>query len=230
MFERFTETAKRAIFFSRYEAAQNGSPHIETAHLLLGILHDGAGFFSSGGSSAEAIGDDCRKSLPPSSKVLTGDLPLANACKRVAAYAFEEAERLQSRWIGPQHLVLGLIRENDTTSEILKRHGITLEKLRSVRPTEAFYPRIATPKPADAVIEFVCENKPVATASVPFGTPGPRVGEGVALRDRGTSVFYKVIAVRHHYADIGGHAGSGGYRLVKLVVEVKSDKRKPRKQ
>ena len=233
MFERYTESARRAVFFARYEAAQNGSPYIETAHLLLGILREGAGFVSSvGGSPAQAIVDDCFKSLPtPSSKVSsTVDLPLANGCKRVLAYAAEEAERLQSRWIEPQHLILGLIRENDTTSEILKRHGITLEKVRSMHPTTAaFRPTIATRQSAEALIEFFCESKPVATASVPVGTPEPRVGEDVVLSDKGTSVSYKVIAVRHYYADIGRHAGSDAYRLTKLVVEVKPDKRKPRK-
>ncbi len=146
------------------------------------------------------------------------------------AYAAEEAERLQSRWIEPQHLILGLIRENDTTSEILKRHGITLENVRSIHPTETSHQRLATVEAADALIEFFCESKLVATASVRLGTPEPRIGESVVLNDKGTSMVYEVIAVRHHYADIGRHAGSDAYRLTKLVVEVKPDKRKPRKQ
>ena len=40
MFERYTEAARRSIFFARYEASQYGSPHIDTEHLLLGMLRD----------------------------------------------------------------------------------------------------------------------------------------------------------------------------------------------
>jgi ATP-dependent Clp protease ATP-binding subunit ClpC len=40
MFERYTEKAKRTIFFARYEASQFGSPYIETEHLLLGLLRE----------------------------------------------------------------------------------------------------------------------------------------------------------------------------------------------
>ena len=40
MFERYTEKARRVIFFGRYEASQFGSPCIETEHLLLGLLHE----------------------------------------------------------------------------------------------------------------------------------------------------------------------------------------------
>lgn len=40
MFERYTEKARRAIFFSRYESSQYGSPYIETEHLLLGLLRE----------------------------------------------------------------------------------------------------------------------------------------------------------------------------------------------
>ena len=232
MFERYTETARRAVFFARYEAAQNGSPYIETAHLLLGIPREGARFVSSvGGSPAEVIVDDCRKSLVPlSSKVLSGDLPLANGCKRALAYAAEECERFHSATIGPHHLILGLLRENDATSELLKEHGIALEKVRSKHPVESFHQRGTTLGPAETLIEFFCEGRPLATASVPSGTPEPRVGEGILLSNKGTSVFYKVIAIRHHYADIGGHSGSLTSRLIKVVVEVKPDKRKPDKQ
>ena len=40
MFERYTEKARRIIFFARYEASQYGSPYIETEHLLLGIVRE----------------------------------------------------------------------------------------------------------------------------------------------------------------------------------------------
>src|SRR5215471_20728456 len=137
MFERYTEGARRVIFFGRYEAAQTGSPYIETGHLLLGILREGAPFFRELGiTEFEPIADDCRKALGSSGPKLSTsvDLPLSNASKSALAYAAEEAERLRSKTVGIQHLTMGLLRTGDTvTSEILKRRGITLEKLRGAR-------------------------------------------------------------------------------------------------
>src|SRR5262249_57364607 len=122
MFERYTEQAGRVIFFSRYEAAQTGSPYIETNHLLLGIIRQNARLFRELGiASLEALAEECRKAIgPPMSKISTSvDLPLSNESKRVLAYAAEEAERLQSKVIGLQHLALGLLRDRNATAEIL---------------------------------------------------------------------------------------------------------------
>src|SRR5215475_5486822 len=116
MFERYTEQARRVIFFSRYEAAQTGSPFIETNHLLLGIIRQSPRLFRELDiASVEALGEDCRKAIgPPMVKMSTSvDLPLSNESKRVLAYAAEEAERLQSKVIGVQHLALGLLRERN---------------------------------------------------------------------------------------------------------------------
>ena len=60
MFERYTEKARRVIFFARYEASQFGSPYIETEHLLLGLLREDkamANRFDSGVRPQESIGE-----------------------------------------------------------------------------------------------------------------------------------------------------------------------------
>src|SRR5689334_14373948 len=98
MFERYTEKARRVIFFARYEASQFGSPYIETEHMLLGVLREDKGFtrrFVHGETGVEAVRAQIEAATFKGEKVSTSvDLPLSNECKRVLAYAAEEAERL----------------------------------------------------------------------------------------------------------------------------------------
>jgi len=98
MFERYTEKARRVIFFARYEASQFGSPYIETEHLLLGLLREDKALttrFLRSHTSVESIRKQIEAHTTIREKVSTSvDLPLSNECKRVLAYAAEEAERL----------------------------------------------------------------------------------------------------------------------------------------
>src|SRR5713101_5202891 len=98
MFERYTERARRAIFFARYEASAFGSEWIETHHLLLGVLqdHDLARLFLKSEDAPETIRKELETRLPPGTITsLSRDLPLSHQSKRVLAYAAEEAERLE---------------------------------------------------------------------------------------------------------------------------------------
>src|SRR2546422_6116763 len=101
MFERYTEKARRVIFFARYEASQFGSPYIETEHLLLGLLREDKTLtnrFLRSHASIESIRKQVEGRTPSREKVSTSvDLPLSQECKRVLAYAAEEAERLANR-------------------------------------------------------------------------------------------------------------------------------------
>ena len=112
MFERYTEKARRVIFFARYEASQFGSPYIETEHLLLGLLREDKALtnrFLRSHASVESIRKQIEGHTTIREKVSTSvDLPLSNECKRVLAYAAEEAERLSHKHIGTEHLLLGL--------------------------------------------------------------------------------------------------------------------------
>ena len=145
MFERFTEKARRVVFFARYEAGQYGSPYIETEHLLLGLLREdnslsrrilaSGGIFKEMSFSPVAIESIRRKisergmlgqKLPTSV-----DLPLSNESKRVLAYAAEEAERLAHKHIGTEHLLLGLLREKKSfAAQLLNEEGVLLGRSR----------------------------------------------------------------------------------------------------
>ena len=154
MFERYTEKARRVIFFARYEASQFGSPYIETEHLLLGLLREDkalANRFLRSHAAVESIRKQIEGHTAVREKVSTSvDLPLSHECKRVLAYAAEEAERLSHKHIGTEHLLLGLMREDKSfAAEILHERGLRLatireelqrsqsEKLLSNRPKES---------------------------------------------------------------------------------------------
>ena len=135
MFERYTEKARRVIFFARYEASQFGSPYIETEHLLLGLLREDKALtnrFLRSHASIESIRKQIEAHTTIREKVSTSvDLPLSNECKPVLAYAAEEAERLGHKHIGTEHLLLGLLREEKCfAAEILLERGLKLAQIR----------------------------------------------------------------------------------------------------
>jgi len=135
MFERYTEKARRVIFFARYEASQFGSPYIETEHLLLGLIREDkalANRFLRSHAAVESIRKQIEAHTTVREKVSTSvDLPLSHECKRVLAYAAEEAERLSHKHIGTEHLLLGLLREEKCfAAEILHERGLRLNTIR----------------------------------------------------------------------------------------------------
>ena len=116
MFERYTERARRVIFFARYEASQLGSGAIETEHLLLGLIREGKGLtsrlFAKSHLSMDQIRKDVEGRSPYREKVSTSlEIPLSPECKRVLAHAADEAERMRHNYIGTEHILLGLMRE-----------------------------------------------------------------------------------------------------------------------
>ncbi len=134
MFERYTEKARRTIFFARYEASQYGSPYIETEHLLLGMLREDKALtrhFLRSHIPVESIRKQIEQHTIVREKVsVSVDLPLSNECKRVLAYAAEEAERLGHKYIGNEHLLLGLLREgNSFAAKLLGQHGLELAEV-----------------------------------------------------------------------------------------------------
>jgi uncharacterized protein YbbC (DUF1343 family) len=135
MFERYTEKARRVIFFARYEASQFGAPAIEPEHLLLGLMREDKTLMSRFFPltlSVEAIRREIEGRTILREKTSTSvELPLAPETKRVLAYAHEESDRLQHRHIGTEHLLLGLLREDRSmAAEILYERGLRLNAVR----------------------------------------------------------------------------------------------------
>lgn len=135
MFERYTEKARRVIFFARYEASQFGSPEIETEHLLLGILREDKALTNRtlpSHASVESMRRQVEARTVVREKIATTvDLPLSNESKRVLAYAAEEADRFSHKHIGTEHLLLGLLREEKCfAAELLRERGVEITPVR----------------------------------------------------------------------------------------------------
>src|ERR1041385_5557022 len=159
MFERYTEKARRVIFFARYEASQFGSPYIETEHLLLGLLRENkaiTGKLLSGFDSVEAIRRKIEAATTHKEHISTSvDLPLSNESKRVLAYAAEEAERLSHKHIGSEHLLLGLLREEGSfAAQLLNERGVRLSALREELASIIQQPQEIAPKAFVLLSEF----------------------------------------------------------------------------
>ena len=135
MFERYSEEARRVIFFARYEASEWGSPCIEPEHLVLGLLREARSLLDTlllPGQSAEDLKRSVEATLSRGEKIPTSvDLPISHSTKRIFAYGAEEAERLASKPIRPEHLLLGILREGESTAAtVLTSYGLDIERLR----------------------------------------------------------------------------------------------------
>ena len=151
MFERYTEQARRSIFFARYEASSFGSPYIDTEHLLLGLVREDKSF--AGSAPAHRIREQVEQRIPRRNRVSTSvDLPLSEQVKAALAYASEEADQFHHKNIDCGHLLLGLLRmENCVAAELLRQNGIDYETFRNQVP-QAPMPR--DPESAAILLEM----------------------------------------------------------------------------
>ncbi|MEE9235763.1 MAG: ATP-dependent Clp protease ATP-binding subunit [Candidatus Acidoferrales bacterium] len=135
MFERYTEKARRVIFFARYEASQYGSPYIESEHLLLGLLREDKALsnrFLRTHGSLESIRKHIESRTTIRERVSTSvELPFSEEVKQVLRHAMEQAERMAHKHIGTEHLLLGILCEEKCfAAEILQERGLRLSTVR----------------------------------------------------------------------------------------------------
>src|SRR6202045_83674 len=160
MFERYTEKARRVIFFARYEASQYGSPYIETEHLLLGLLREDkalANRFLHTHGSIESIRKESESRITVRERISTSvEVPLSQECKRILNYAAEEAERLGHKHVGTEHLLLGVMREEKSFgAEILIERGLRLSTVREeLQRSAGEKVPVNRPKEASLLAEF----------------------------------------------------------------------------
>ncbi len=136
MFERYTERARRVLFFARYEASQLGSVSIETEHLLLGLIREGKGLtsriFARSHLSLEAIRKEVEGRTVFREKVSTSvEIPFSAETKRVLQAAAQEADQLSHNYVGTEHLLLGILcEEQSVAATILMEKGMRLATVR----------------------------------------------------------------------------------------------------
>jgi hypothetical protein len=129
VFERYTEKARRVIFYARYEASNYGSRYIETEHLLLGLLREDralAKWFPGQANVEPEIRSEIEKRTTRGKRFSTSvELPLSAECKKVLNLAGETAERLGHRRVETEHILIAILRvESSVAAQILIARGL----------------------------------------------------------------------------------------------------------
>jgi uncharacterized protein (TIGR03435 family) len=136
MFDRFSEQARRVLFVARDEASQLGSMSIDTEHLLLGLIRQSKGLanrlFADAGIALDDIRDEVLRQVPARSRTSSSaEIPFSPAAMRVLQNAAQEAEGLLHDYVGTEHLLLGLLREQGSVAaDVLTSRGLRLDWMR----------------------------------------------------------------------------------------------------
>jgi uncharacterized protein (TIGR02246 family) len=157
MFERYTEKARRVIFFARYEASQYGSHSIESEHLLLGVLREDRALatrFLGPSSAMVEIRSEIEKQIPRGERISTSvEVPLSEECAKILKLAGEEAERLGNRHIGTEHLMVAMLGvEKSLAARVLRARGLTAAGVREQLGAAAAAATVKAPPRADALV------------------------------------------------------------------------------
>jgi ATP-dependent Clp protease ATP-binding subunit ClpC len=155
MFERYTEGARRALFFARYEAAQTGGGSVEAEHLLLGLIHDPRAIRCViERPQLDGLRSDVLKRMVVSApQSVSVEIPFSSQAKRALQFAAQEADTLQDHHIGAEHLLLGLLREQQSAAaQVLMAHGLTLAAARTRVAGAPEQTGAELPRPIDIVV------------------------------------------------------------------------------
>lgn len=136
MFDRFTDRARKAMTFAREEAVRLNHDYISTEHILLGLILEGSGVAANvlENLSVDLISArrEVEKIVRPGPEVQTlGQLPFTPSAKKVLEYAIEEAKSLDHNYVGTEHLLLAILRQDETTAcQVLVNLNISLDAVR----------------------------------------------------------------------------------------------------
>jgi ATP-dependent Clp protease ATP-binding subunit ClpA len=150
MFERFTEESRQVVVSAQDEARALNHSYIGTEHLLLGLLREedrvgGGGPLQSLGLHLEDVREDVRRLVGSGEEPPSDAIPFTPRAKKVLELALREALGLAHNWIGPEHILLGIARENSgVASRILLDYDADPEKIRK-RVMQMMAPRPPAP-------------------------------------------------------------------------------------
>src|SRR5580693_6205756 len=135
MWQRFTERARKVVFFAQEEAGRLGENYVSTEHLLLGLVRENdsvaARILDRMGVSLGRIRSEIERQVTRGDGRLGQDMQLTPRAKRVIDLAYDEARQLSNNYIGTEHLLLGLIREGEgLAGRVLAKLGVDLDKTR----------------------------------------------------------------------------------------------------
>lgn len=136
MFDRFTDRAKKVMNLARQEAQRFNHEYLGTEHILLGLVQEGNGVaanvLKNMGIDLNKIRTEVEKIVKTGASMVTmGQLPFTPRAKKVLELSMEEASNLSHNYIGTEHLLLGLIKENEgIAAQVLLNLGVKLEDVR----------------------------------------------------------------------------------------------------
>jgi ATP-dependent Clp protease ATP-binding subunit ClpC len=189
MFERYTERSRRVIFFARYEALQYGSPVIAPEHILLGLVREDKTisnrFFPFRTPiTVDTIRRDVEERITLKDRIpQSSELHLSAATKQILFYANDESRQLKNRHIGPEHLLLGIVREEKSiAAEILFGYGLRLADVRDEMTRAAGIPGVMTPGKDASRTPGLAEFTRDLTAEAAEGRLDPLVGRDAEMQ------------------------------------------------
>jgi hypothetical protein len=147
MFERFTDGARRVVVLAQEESRLLNHNYIGTEHILLGLLSEPEGVAREAlepfGISLEAARHDVEEIVGTGTAAPTGHIPFTPRAKKVLELSLREALQLGHNYIGPEHVLLGLVREGEGVgAQVLAKHKAKLATVRDrVRELAAELPR-----------------------------------------------------------------------------------------
>ena len=135
MWQRFTERARKVVFYAQEEAGRLGENYVSTEHLLLGLVRENdsvaARILDRIGVSLGRIRSEIERQVARGDGRLGQDMQLTPRAKRVIDLAYDEARQLNNNYIGTEHLLLGLIREGEgLAGRVLSKLGVDLDRTR----------------------------------------------------------------------------------------------------
>jgi ATP-dependent Clp protease ATP-binding subunit ClpC len=138
MFRKFTQRARNAVIHAQEEARQLGHPAIGTEHILLGLLKEGEGIGARTllnlGIDRERVKQEIDKVIgqkPDKIEAAAGDLPITPRAKKVFNLAFDEARLQGVNYVGTEHLLLAVLREEEgVAGQVLISMGVRLGQVR----------------------------------------------------------------------------------------------------
>src|SRR3954447_1957670 len=136
MYERFTDRARKVMQLANQEAQRLNHEYIGTEHILLGLVKEGSGVAANVLKNLDVdlrkIRLEIEKLVQPGPDMVTlGKLPHTPRAKKVIDYSIEEARNLDHQHVGTEHLLLGLLREEEgAAAQALINLGLRLEEVR----------------------------------------------------------------------------------------------------
>src|SRR5258708_6297829 len=136
MYERFTDRARKVMQLANQEAQRFNHEYIGTEHILLGLIQEGSGVAANVLKNLDInlrkVRQEVEKIVQSGPDMVTmGKLPQTPRAKLVISFAIEEARNLNHNYVGTEHLLLGLLREQEgVAAQVLMNLGLKLEKVR----------------------------------------------------------------------------------------------------